>query len=76
MKTNRKEYEQYLNELYDSETCLEKTEHCWAGNDKTKTEKRLSLNLAVQGMYGTVLRRYDQIAFTVGYNEWKLERRK
>jgi hypothetical protein len=40
------------------------------------TEKRLSLNLAVQGMYGTVLRRYDQIAFTVGYNEWKLERRK
>jgi hypothetical protein len=69
--TNRSEYENYLNELYDSETCLEKTEHCWAGNDKTKDEKESALRLAELSQYGTVLRYYDPIAFIVGYNEWK-----
>ena len=69
--TNRGEYENYLNELYDSETCLEKTEHCWAGNDKTKDEKESALMIAQQGQYGTVIRFYDPIEFTVGYNDWK-----
>lgn len=26
---------------------------------------------AAMGLYGTALRKYDPIAFEVGYNEWK-----
>ncbi len=69
--TKRNQYENYLNGLFTSEECLEKTEHCWAGNDKTIKEKQSALNYAQNGLYGTVLRLYDQIAFTVGFNEWK-----
>jgi len=72
--TKRKQYEEYLNELYDVDTCLEQTEHCWAGNDKTPAQKTSALRVAKEGRYGTVLRLYDPIAFTVGYNDWKLNK--
>lgn len=69
----KKAYEEYLNEMFSIEETLEKTEHCWAGNDKTKNQKKHAKNLAQKGMYGTVLRRYDETAFNVGYNDWRLQ---
>jgi hypothetical protein len=71
MSKKIKDYENSLNKLFSPEEVLEKTEHCWSGNDKTKFEKKKSKNLALQGKYGTVLRRYDPIAFQVGFNDWK-----
>lgn len=71
MEKRIKDYENSLNELYSPEEVLEMTEHCWAGNDKTKQQKKKAKNLALQGKYGTVLRRYDTIAFNVGFNDWK-----
>ena len=67
----KKEYENYLNELYDFHECRDKTEHCWAGNDKTKQQKNWALKKGLQNKYGTIIRKLDPIAFEVGYNEWK-----
>ena len=69
--TSRNEYEAYLNGIYDVGMTLVNTEHCWAGNDKTLKERAEARKLAEQGLYGTVLRLYDPIAFTVGYNDWR-----
>ena len=71
MKASRKLYESELNRLHDKETTLELTEHCWAGNDKTKRQKKYARSLAERGLYGTCLRIYDPIAFNLGYNEWR-----
>jgi hypothetical protein len=68
--SKRTEYEEYLNELYDMETVLDETEHCWAGNDKSEVDKATARSLAEQGMYGTVLKKFDPIAFNVGFNDW------
>lgn len=65
------EYEKYLNNLHNIDVVMELTEHCWAGNDKSSIDKKCAKSYAKRGMYGTVLRKYDPIAFEVGYNEWK-----
>ena len=70
-----REYVEYLNTLYTIEEVIEKTEHCWAGNDKTPQQQRNALFLARAGDYGTVLFKYDRIAFNVGFNEWLRERK-
>jgi len=72
--TKRKEYEEYLNDLYDSYECMINTEHCWGGNDKTPEQQHRALILARKGLYGTVLRLHDPIAFTVGFNDWKIDK--
>lgn len=71
MKKTRKAYEQDLNKLHNPQAVLELTEHCWAGKDKRPTHQRRARRLAEMGLYGTVLKEFDPIAFNVGYNEWK-----
>jgi len=73
MTKSKKEYEDHLNNLYSIYDCLKNTEHCWAGNDKTFAQKKGARLLAEAGHYGTVLKKYDPIAFNVGYNEWRRE---
>ena len=71
-KKTKKEYEEYLNNLYDFHTCRDLTEHCWAGNDKSHQAKQSALKLGLQCKYGTILKRFDPIAFEVGYQEWRM----
>ena len=66
---NKKDFEEYLNGMFSVSDTLRKTEHCWAGNDKTPTQKYSARKLALQAKYGTVLRRFDPIAFEVIYND-------
>jgi hypothetical protein len=70
MKQTRKTYEDYLNGLYDVQQVIELTEHCWSGNDKTQKEKNHAKKLANKRLYGTILRKYDKIAFNIGFNEY------
>ena len=35
---NKKDFEEYLNGMFSVSDTLRKTEHCWAGNDKTPTQ--------------------------------------
>lgn len=58
MKKTRKEYEAFLNEISpdnDSEK--------WVIGGKNRYANRNN--------YGTMLKRYDPIAFEVGHNEWR-----
>lgn len=64
---NKKDFEEYLNGMFSVSDTLRKTEHCWAGNDKTPTQKYSARKLALEAKYGTVLRRFDPIAFEVAY---------
>lgn len=66
---NKKDFEEYLNGMFSVSDTLRKTEHCWGGNDKTPTQKYSARKLALQAKYGTVLRRFDPIAFEVIYND-------
>ena len=52
---NKKDFEEYLNGLYSVSDTLRKTEHCWAGNDKTPTQKYSARKLALEAKYGTIL---------------------
>jgi hypothetical protein len=73
MKNNtKKDYRNHLDGLFSNEEIMELTEHCWAGNDKTKKEKQHGYRLAYTGRYGRCLELFDPVAFHVGYNEWKL----
>ena len=60
MKKTRKAYEEYLNEIGLS---LSSDEFIIGGKQR-----------AQWGEYGRLLRKYDPIAFEVGYQEWKNER--
>ena len=71
MEYTKIEYERYLNRLYHIDEVLEKTEHCWAGNDKSSIDKKCAKAYAMRGEYGAVLRNFDPVAFNTGYNEWK-----
>lgn len=51
----KKEYENYLNSIG---TSLSEEEFIIGGKFR-------------RGKYGTMLRKYDPIAFEVGFNEWK-----
>lgn len=66
----RKEYEEYLNNEFSTEGVLSITEHCWAGNKKTRKEKNHALKLAKKGLLGTVLKKYDPVGFNAGFNDW------
>jgi hypothetical protein len=62
MRKTRDEYEKYLNEIY-------------AGQDLSEESNRWSYmrgkGLLRKGKLGTALRKYDKIAFNVGFNEWE-----
>lgn len=60
MKKTRKTYEEYLND-FSPEQGSDK----WIIGGKIRTY-HMSLN-----QYGTALRKFDPIAFEVGYNDWK-----
>lgn len=59
-KTTKKDYEEYLNELYTPEKAWEIACYMY---------KR---NMRYVMRYGTVLRKKDPIAFEVGYREYCL----
>lgn len=59
-KYTRKAYEEYLNELSDS-IC----EEAFIMGGKKR-----------RGKYGTAQRKYDPIAFEIGFHEWKLDQSK
>jgi hypothetical protein len=56
-KINKQAYEEYLNELGYA---LTKDNFIMGGKQRNR-------------LYGAMLRKYDSIAFSVGYNEWKRE---
>jgi DNA-directed RNA polymerase subunit RPC12/RpoP len=63
VKPTQKEYEAYLNDLY-------------YGTDLNEDERYVYLSdrafrLLRKGKLGTALRKYDPIAFNVGFGEWK-----
>ena len=70
MKKTRKNFEKKLNTDHHFEEVLELTEHCWAGNDKTKAHQNHAKKLANQGKLGTILKKYDPTGFNLGFNEW------
>ena len=57
MKFTKRMYESYLNEMM---TNMESDEFILAGKKR-------------HGKYGTLLRKYDPIAFEIGYKEWLYE---
>jgi len=68
-KKTRKDYELYLNELGCSyENCEYLTNKNRNGGYLKPQSLKTSLS---EGKYGTVLRKYDPIAFNVGFNEWE-----
>ena len=70
MKKSKDKYEEILNEQFTPEQVLRETEHCWAGNDKTNYQKLVAKKLAREGKYGTILRKFDPIAFETGYYDY------
>ena len=67
MKKTKKSYEEFLNEVgCDFEQCEYLT-----NKDRGKYLKPQSLKLSLyENKYGTILRRYDPIAFEVGYHDY------
>jgi hemerythrin superfamily protein len=75
-KKTKQAYQQYLNEFYsdmDFETAREELIYMTV---KTRAGGYINsplLNLRIrQRKCGEVLRKYDPIAFTCGFNDWKL----
>ena len=56
----KKAYVEYLNE-----SCPEQ------GSDQWIIGGRIRMGMMWKHYYGQALRKYDPIAFNVGYNEWK-----
>lgn len=54
-------YEDYLNELSPP-----------AGSEEWIIGGKIRMLYMWQNMYGTAIRKFDPIAFNVGYQEWKL----
>jgi hypothetical protein len=61
MKKTKKNYEECLNQNSPSQ-----------GSDEWIIGGKIRMNLMWSNKYGTAIRKYDPIAFEVGYNEWKL----
>lgn len=57
-KLTRKEYEEYLNNL----------------NSEIQFKDFILGGKLRNGLYGKLLRKYDPIAFEVGFNDWKREK--
>jgi hypothetical protein len=67
----KKKYEEYLNEVGAT---FESCEYMTNPRRSGKVIKKGSLrNLLNDERYGYVMRKYDPIAFEVGFNEWKDE---
>jgi hypothetical protein len=62
MKKTKKAYEQYLNELSPAQ-----------GSDEWIIGGKIRMSHMWKDWYGTALRKFDPIAFQVGYNEWVRE---
>ena len=60
MKSTKKAYEEFLNELPMNE-------------DKFIMGGKFRERYCNVGKYGTCLRKYDPVAFEVGYREWEQE---
>ena len=68
MKKTKKAYEEYLNNLGCS---YENCEYLTNKNRAGGYLKPQSLKLALyKKRYGTILRKFDNIAFNVGFNDW------
>lgn len=62
MKKTRKNYEEYLNDMFSNQDISE-------GQYSYLT--KYASKLLKQGKLGTALRHNDPIAFNVGFKEWK-----
>lgn len=60
MAKTKKEYEQHLNDLSPEQGSPE-----WIIGGKIRME------LMWKNAYGTAIRKFDKIAFNIGYNEWR-----
>ena len=60
MAKTKKAYEKYLNESSPEQ-----------GSDEWIIGGKLRINLMCQSKYGTAIRKYDTIAFQVGFRDWK-----
>lgn len=72
-KKKRIRYDKYLNSLYSNDEITLLTEHCWAGNDKAEWQKKRAKSLLGQNDYAGILKRFDQTAYNVGFNDWERE---
>ena len=74
MKKTRKQYEQYLNASYaDSFSSSQAEDHFeyLASRSRVKRTNIKRINEAYQNHeLGSLLRKFDPIAFNVGFNEW------
>lgn len=75
MKKNKKNYETHLNELYADAYSQEQAHDQFRylanrtrGNYTTSTN---IINAYANHTLGSLLRRYDPIAFNSGFNDWK-----
>lgn len=59
MKKTKKQYEEYLNELSPEQ-----------GSDEWIIGGKIRMGLMWRNKYGTAIKRYDPIAFEVGFKEW------
>lgn len=62
MSQTKKDYENYLSEIYPSYEPF--MDYLCIGSKQTK-------NALNRGSYGFILRKKDPIAFEVGFSEWK-----
>lgn len=76
MKKNKtkSDYEKHLNDLYADSFGMEQAieQFIYLTSDKRgeRTTKSNIISCYVNHQLGTLLRRYDPIAFNVGFNEW------
>ncbi len=69
MNNTKKQYEEYLNEIGNSfYNCA-----YLSGNRPNRIKETKIWFYLARNKYGYMLRKYDSIAFNVGYNEWKRE---
>lgn len=62
VKVTRKTYEKYLNQNSPEQ-----------GSEQWIIGGTIRMHHMWTNQYGTALRKYDPVAFNVGYNEWKRE---
>lgn len=70
MRLTRKVFERELNDSYSANIaeCIHFTVKC-AGRERPISKVKLQIKLD-QKKYGSLLRKYDPIAFNVAFNEW------
>lgn len=70
MRITRNAFENYLNDSYSPNIaeCIHFTVKC-SGREKPISKVKLQIKLD-QKKYGTLLRKYDPVAFNVAFNDW------